>query len=145
MDAPKSLKRSRDTCSSTDDDSNNGRTQAVHPNPSLYPTSSSIASTLSQLPPAGKSQPSSFSPITSSVPPSQQKGTENSAASPRVVDNAIRHSIYSHSPEGYNHSKVVMTSPVASATHKLPSWLKDVSQSKILTTSIFPNPCLKKL
>lgn len=144
MDAPDSLKR-RHSCSSSDDDgSNNGRTQAVRPNPSLYP--SSIASTRSPLPPsARKSQSSSFSPITSSVPPLQQEGTENSAASPRVVDNAIQHSIYPHPLDGYNHSRVVMTSPVASATHKLPSWLKDVSQSKILKTSNFPNPCLKIL
>src|SRR5208282_819653 len=44
-----------------------------------------------------------------------------------------------HPPDGYDHSKVVMTSPVASATHQLPSWVKDMSQSKILPEHLFPS------
>ena len=48
-------------------------------------------------------------------------------------------------PDGYNHSKVVMTSPVASATYTLPSWVKDISQSKILPQHVFRTSMLELL
>src|SRR5438046_7327094 len=44
-----------------------------------------------------------------------------------------------HPPDGYNHSKVAMTSPVASAMHELPSWV-NMSQSKILPRTFSQAP-----
>ena len=125
---------------------NNVRTQQVHPNPSLPPPSStSIADNVSPLSPsaAGTTQPCAFSPTTPLVPPLQQNDSENTAESPRDVENAIQHSTHPPPPPpppppvGYNHSKVIMTSPVACATYKLLSWLQDMSQSKTLITFPF--------
>ena len=120
------------------------RTQAPR-HPALPPTSSSIDDNEHPPPPLPAAAAETATetcgspPTRSPVPPlHQQSGSEDTAPSPRGAENASQRSDFHHSPDGYNHSKVVWTSPVASATHKLPSWLKDMSQSKFLPSCPFP-------
>ena len=89
------------------------------------------------LPAAAASETRGSPPTKSPVHPQQRSGSKDTAPSPRGAENARQRSAFLHSPDGYNHSKVLWTSPVATATHTLPSWLKDMSQSKSLPTCPF--------
>ena len=122
---------------------NNSRTPATAPlDPSLSSTSSSIPKnetphpppTLATTAPAAP-HPRPFSPTASSLPitPLQRSGSERTTPPSRAAENSMHPSIYLHPSDGYNHSKVVKTAPMPSTTYEPPSWLKDMSQSKILT------------
>lgn len=131
--------------SNNDDD--NSPTPATAPlDPSLSPTLSSIPKNEAPHPPPTSAttvpaapHPRLFSPTASSLPitPLQRSRSERTTPPLTAADNSIHPSTYLHPSDGYNHSKVVKTAPMPSKTYEPPSWLKDMSQSKILTALSF--------
>jgi hypothetical protein len=132
------------TVGNVDNNDNDNKTdQKSRPaHPSLTPESTFIIDKGNPDPPpstftAKRIQTSTFASTTSPILSLERQHVNQETALSRDAQQTIECCADYHQWDGYNHSKVIKTSPVASATHEIAPWLKDISQRKILQ---FPRP-----